>query len=70
MTLFGTLFEGDPILELIFDFCERSEPVTCQIVHPSEQPVIRRSNVQRILGGCGKTSHLSVSKYFFTTLAT
>jgi len=58
-------FGGDPILESIFDFCERSEP---DLLHPSEQPVIRRSNVRN--GGCGKTSHLSVSKYFFTTLAT
>ena len=41
------VFEGDPILEPIFDFCERSEPVTCCIVS-SEQPVIRRSNVWRI----------------------
>ena len=63
------VFGGDSILEPIFDFCERSEPVTCQIVlHPSEQPVIRRSNGE--CGGCDKTSHLSVSKYFFTTLAT
>jgi len=62
------VFGGDPI----FDFCERSEPVTCQIVlHPLKQPVIRRSNVRRIYyRGCDKTSHLSISKYFFTTLAT
>jgi len=40
------VFGSDPILEPIF--CERSEPVTCQIVlHPSEQSVIR-SNVRRI----------------------
>jgi len=32
------VFEGDPSLEPIFDFYERNEPVTCQIVlHPSEQ---------------------------------
>ena len=43
------VFGGNPILEPIFNFCERNEPVTCQIVlHPLEQPVIRRSNVRRI----------------------
>ena len=63
------VFGGNSILEPIFDFCEKNEPVTYQIVlHPSE-PVIRRSNKEEY-GMCGKTSYLSVSKYFFTTLAT
>jgi len=41
---------------------------TGDLLHPSEQPVIKR--VFGEYGGCGKTSHLSVSKYFLTTLAT
>ena len=40
------VFGGDPILEPIFDFCERNG--TGDLLHPSEQPVIRRSNVRRI----------------------
>jgi len=59
------VFGGDPILEPIFDFCERSEPVTCYLLR--EQPIIRRSNVRRIRR-CGITSHLSVSKYFFSDM--
>jgi len=54
-----------------FRFLRKKWTVTCQIVHPLKQPIIRRSNVRRIYyRGCDKTSHLSVSKYFFTTLAT
>jgi len=30
------VFEGDPILEPIFDFCERSEPVTCCILRNNQ----------------------------------
>jgi len=37
-------FGGDPILEPIFDFCER----TGDLLHPSEQSVIRRTNGRKI----------------------
>jgi len=30
------VFEGDPILEPIFDFCERNEPVTCCILRNNQ----------------------------------
>jgi len=53
----------NPILEPIFDFCERSEPAAV----PSEQS---EGAMSREYGGCDKTSHLNVSKYFFMTLAT
>jgi len=62
------LFGGDPILEPIFDFCERSEPVyPCCILRNNQQSEGAMSGEY---GGCGKTFHLNVSKYFFTTLAT
>jgi len=61
------VFGGDPILEPIFNFCERSEPVTCCILRNNQYSEGAMSGEY---GGCGKTSHLSVSKYFFTTLAT
>ena len=64
------IFGGDPILEPIFDFCERSEPVTCQIMLHSFGTTSNQKENPENHGGCGKTSHLSVSKYFFTTLAT
>jgi len=38
---------------------------TGDLLHLSEQPVIRRSNVWRIRRMRRKTFHLSVSKYFF-----
>ena len=42
---------------------------TGDLLHPSEQPESEEAMFGEY-GGCGKTSHLSVSKYFFTTLAT
>ena len=60
------VFEGDPILEPIFDFCERNEPVTCCILRNNQS----EGAMSGEYSGCGKTSHLSVSKYFFTTSGT
>ena len=58
------VFGGDPILKPIFDFWKKW---TGDLLHPSEQPEGAMSGEY---GRCGKTFHLSVSKYFFTTLAT
>ena len=41
---------------------------TGDLLHPSEQPVIRGA-MSGEYGECGKTSHLSVSKYFFTNFS-
>ena len=64
------VFGGDPILEPIFDFCERTGDLPNRAASFGTTSNNQKECPENGNGEYGKTSHSSVSKYFFTTLAT